>query len=530
MKITRFALPAAAVCAVVVIVFAAGDDAPQEVRQARSDPESFNNVVQQIDTKLQDRTAEADAPVARPSAELAVLRRLSLALHGTIPSLEEIRRFQSDRREDRLTHWSRQMLDDPRFGDYFGERMARVLVGTENGPFIVFRRDRFTEWLSEQLQQDRPYDEVVREMLSQTGLWTGRPATNFVTVAIIDNNADENKLAGRAVRAFLGQRIDCAQCHDHPFGEWTQNQFEGLAAYFGGVTLSPFGLEDKSRDYRIQDRETLQERTVKPSVPFGQQWLPDEGKPREQLAAWVTHEENRRFGRATANRVWGLLFGKPWSSPVDDLPDPPAEPDLLDLLGEDFRRHNCSIKRLIEVITTTSAFRASSTVDRESDSPVAAEAWSVFPLVRLRPEQVIGSVLQSASLKTIDRNSHLIVRAIRLVREGDFVREYGDLGDSELDSRTGTIPQRLIMMNGNLIHELTEANLFSAAGRIAAMAPTDDACVETAFLVCLSRKPSAAEQQHFTAQLHGTKEDRRRKVVEDLFWSLINSTEFSWNH
>jgi len=487
----------------------------------------------EVDDWLENSWRQAELSPPETADDLTVLRRLSLALHGMVPSLEEIRQFQADDQPHKLERWTARMLDDPRFADYFAERLSKVFVGSEEGQLIIFRRDRLVDWLSEEIREDRPYDNTVRYLIGGKGLWTGQPEVNFLTAARVDEDFDENKLAGRTVRAFLGQRIDCAQCHDHPFGEWTQAQFEGLAAHFGQVGLTPFGVEDKPQDYVVQDRETLEDRTVAPSVPFSPQWLPQTGSRREQLAAWVTHPENRRFRRATVNRVWGLLFGRAWSQPVDDLADPPPldSPDLLDILGDDFAAHDYSLKYLAATITATKAFRAASTYAGDPDKLAAAEAnWAVFPLVRLRPEQMIGSLLQAASVQTIDRNAHWTIRAIRLIREGDFLREYGDLGDEELSERGGTIPQRLVLMNGSLVRELMEQNIFSSVGRVAAMAPTDRACVETAYLICLTRLPSEEEAEHFLGQLEGTKDKRRGRVVEDIYWTLLNVTEFSWNH
>src|SRR5262249_48888040 len=158
-------------------------------------------------------------------------------------------------------------------------------------------------------------------IISEQGLWTGTPATNFITAAVADNVIDRNELAGRTVRAFLGQRIDCAQCHNHPFAEWKQTQFQGLAACFGQAQVSPVGIEDNPKlKYEIDDAGT--KRQIDPEVPFHPEWYPDDGTQRQRLAAWVTHPENRRFERATVNRVWGLLFGRPWIAPIDDLPNP----------------------------------------------------------------------------------------------------------------------------------------------------------------------------------------------------------------
>ena len=147
----------------------------------------------------------------------------------------------------RLDRWTARLLSDNRFADYFAERLARSFVGTDIGQVVVFRRDRFVDWLRQQLSQNTPYDQVARHVISETGLWTDHPATNYITSAMADGELDENKLAGRTVRAFLGQRIDCAQCHDHPFAEWKQAQFQGLAALFGQTHSSLVGVEDKAK-------------------------------------------------------------------------------------------------------------------------------------------------------------------------------------------------------------------------------------------------------------------------------------------
>ena len=201
--------------------------------------------VSQIDAAFQERWSAAGlTPASLADDDLVVFRRLSLALHGTIPSLEEIRAFESDLNPQRLERWTATMLADPRFADYFAERLGRSYVGVDEGQFILFRRDRFNEWLSQQLQENQPYDEIVRRMITGTGVWTGEPATNFLTAAYANDQFDRNELAGRTVRAFLGQRIDCAQCHDHPFAHWKQAEFEGLTAHFSELQVSLVGVED----------------------------------------------------------------------------------------------------------------------------------------------------------------------------------------------------------------------------------------------------------------------------------------------
>jgi len=563
-------MPACVVAGVIALVSWAASqpdvETPEEV------PYEIDGVVAEADAHLENRWKTAEwvwqfahwndepLPPARPADDLQVLRRLSLALHGTVPSLEEIRQFEADDQPHRLRRWTLRMLEDERFSYYFAERLARGYVGTDGGQFVIYRRDRFVAWLRSQLAQNTPYDEIVRRMIASTGLWTGSPETNFLTATYNQKRFDVNKLAGRSVRAFLGQRLDCAQCHDHPFDErWKQHHFEGLAAFYAQTEISPFGVEDRAFDkqdrpieYVVKDRITEEDRTVQPGVPFHPEWLPDEGTRREKLAAWITHPENRRFERATVNRVWALLFGRHYTYPayaVDDLPDP-DEPEpqtdtkLLDILGADFREHGYDLRRLILVITSTRAFRLSSrhTLDQPPDSEqTRAEIaqrieylenhWGVFPFARLRPEQVIGAMIQANSVRTIDQNSNLFVRFVRAVRENEFVKEYGDPGEEELVETAGTIPQTLLRMNGKLTHETLKATPFSASGRIPAVAGSDRRCIETAFLVVLSRRPTAEELQFLTAGLRDAEgKDAQTRFIEDVYWALFNSPEFSWNH
>ncbi|OYW17166.1 MAG: hypothetical protein B7Z55_13080, partial [Planctomycetales bacterium 12-60-4] len=352
--------------AVVILVSAAARSPVHPVPPAPSETQlaDARHVSSDVNEVLNRIWRDRGVTPAKPADELQVLRRLSLALHGGIPSLEEIRRFEGDSEPNRLERWTIQMLNDRRFADYFSVRLSRGLVGAEGGQFIVFRRDRFTTWLAEEIHKGTPFDQLVRQMISENGLWTGVPATNYITQAVADGNIDYNKLAGRTVRAFLGQRIDCAQCHNHPFADWKQSQFEGLAACFGQARITPTGVgDDDKKEFAVTDRMTQEERKVAPDVPFGEEWWPTEGTPRTRLAAWVTHADNHRFERAIVNRTWGLLFGRAWSEPVDDLPDPPTTDDphdLLGVLGRDFRSHNCDLKRLIFLIASSQAFRMSS--------------------------------------------------------------------------------------------------------------------------------------------------------------------------
>jgi hypothetical protein len=508
--------------------------------------------VDDVDAVFRDRWAEQKLIPAPPAPDLAVMRRLSLVLCGSVPSLEEIRRFEARPTEGRIEAWLNDLLSDRRCADYLAERFARGFIGTEDGPFLVFRRRRFIAWLSDALLENRPYDALVKDLITDRGLWTDHPATNFLTVTFDPEmgRPTPDRLAARVARAFLGARIDCAQCHDHPFQPWKQADFRGLAAFFGGVHSNLRGIHDTENDYTPPDHKTKEPVKVEPRVPFSPELLPERENPREQLAAWVVNPRNPNFGRATVNRVWALLLGRPLAEPLDDLRAAGELHPALGVLADDFTSHGHDIHRLIRTITATRVFRLDSAVgetptnaqpdvagvslsdDRPKQTPteMQEEAWAVFPMTRLRPEQVAGALFQCSSLTTLGPQSHWFIRMITYTGRNDFVRRYGDTGEDEFDARGGTIPQRLVLMNGEIVQDKIKNGLLTAPSRIADLAPDDRKAIETAYLTVLTRRPSPEEESHFMSRLAGGPKAERRDHLTDLFWALINTTEFSWNH
>jgi hypothetical protein len=480
----------------------------------------------------------SSSPAANPTipptpenkaTDLEILRRLSLALTGTIPSVEWIRDYEGWPEDQRTNLALERIFNDRRSSDYLAERYARAFVGIENGPFLVYRRRRMVDDLSEMIHANRPYDQIVTKLITAKGIWTSKPEVNFLTATIDPNNdkegPDEIKLAARVSRAFLGVRIDCVQCHDDMFGDrWKQKDFHQLASFFSGAEMSLTGLIESEKPYEYRYKRRPKEETVPAKVPFNETLLPAEGSLRERLATWVTHPDNKPFARALVNRVWAMIFNKPLVSPVDSIPLDGPFPEELESLAEDTIASGFDLRHLITRIAHTRRFQMTSKLLEESDT-------ISFPMTRLRPEQVAGSIIQSASLETVDADSHILSRIMRVLQQGEFIKRYGDAGEDEFAATGGTIPQRLTVMNGKLVHERTEENLvMNAATRIGALAPDDSLAVETAYLATLTRRPTEAEMDYFTTQLKGTKKKKRAKEMQDLYWSLMNSTEFAWNH
>ena len=225
-------------------------------------------------------------------------------------------------------------------------------------------------------------------MIAAQGLNTDKPAVNFIAATFDENkNApDAEKLAIRVSRAFLGLRIDCAQCHDH-FLEpsWKQTHFQSLAAFFGQTRHVVTNVLDNGEgEYQFEDRVHGGTRAIAPAVPLLPELLPAEGTRRERLAAWVTDPRNIYFARATVNRVWAMMFGRPLLRRVEaqtlDEPIPPA----LDILAADFAAHNHDLRRLILLIASTEVFRLDSAAAFEITDD-HEDAWAVFPHLATAP-------------------------------------------------------------------------------------------------------------------------------------------------
>jgi hypothetical protein len=505
---------------------------PSEGRgQQHHDAAELQRVAERVDAACAEAWADAGVEPLGGADELRVARRLSLALTGAVPSLEEIRAIQAAPKAGAVAQHLDRLLADRRYADYFAQRLARAFVGDDEGPFLVFRRRRFEYWLSDVLAKNTPYDVVVRKMIAGTGLWTDHPETNFIT----GHQRDPVQLTARTTRAFLGMRLDCAQCHDHPFSHWKQSDFQGLAAHYAGIEQSVRGItDDGPADFKPGGRMMMMgddAPVVEPSVPFAEGAYPAEGGRRWRLAQWVTSRDNPAFGKAIANRVWTMMLGTSVTkSGVDDIEGPERVPGLLELLGRDFAEHGHDLRRLIRVIARTRAFRMRAGKKGAGSTSEAEEVYAAFPIRKLRPEQLAGSLVQISRLHAVDAESHILWRLMKSGNVNDFVARYGDAGEEELREQKGTLMQQLVLMNGRIVRERIEANLFNAAGRIAGLSPDDETRVEVAFLTVFSRKPTDQERDHFLARLKGKSGKARQRAMEDMLWAMVNATEFSWNH
>ncbi len=500
-------------------------------------------VIAQVDEAFREVWREHGVETASPADWLTICRRVSLALVGSGLSLEEIRALEVHPESARVSIHLERLLEDPRFHDYWSERLSRAYVGADDGPFIIFRRRRFRTWLSQELAANRPYDQLMRKLVTAEGLSTDRPEVNFLTVTFSSGEEGQTnpvRLAARTSRAFLGLRLDCLECHDDflgnvrlgdadAFRDGTQGDFHRLAAFFSSARMNGLqGIRERSTPYTYQLLDEDAAATIDPDVPFGAQWLPETGKSRERLAAWLTNPANKQSARATVSRVWALLFGRPIGDSVDDLPMDQEIHPAIAILAEAFVASGFDLRQLIGWVVHSAPFQAASVAEFEI-TPQHESVWAVFPLVRLRPEQVAGSVIQAARIKTVDRGSSLLVQLQKLGSTTDFLRRYGDIGEDEFDQQPITVTQRLIMLNGKLVDEFSDPNpILNASSHIGLFATDDVDAVETAYLATLNRLPTETESQAFVDRL--AESGNRQRAMEDIYWVLLNSSELAWNH
>ena len=506
-------------------------------------PDAAFSATQKLATERWERhLAEQGLQPAADADWLTICRRQSLALVGAHLSLQEIRHLQTLPEAQRTETHLRGLLEDQRFHDYWAERWARLLVGNDEGEFVTFRRRRFRVWLSEFFADPNSHhDDLVRSVVASEGLWTDHPEVNFITATFDSNGSqpDPIRLAARTSRVFLGLRIDCLQCHDDFLGNVSlgdqgdrrggmQQDFHQLAAFYSSATNNGLqGVKSGEAEYEFKYLHDEEQSSVPAKVPYGSQYLQSTGNPRQDLAMWIVDAKNRQAARAAVSHVWALMFGQPDGEAVDNLPLDETSGPVLETFVDDFIANDFDYRRLVRLIAQSKPFTRASEAEFEITQR-HERSGAAFPLVPLRSEQVAGSILTATRIKTVSRDSSFLVQLINLTTGNEFITRYGDLGEEELKAESVTIPQRLLMMNGKLSRDSIKANPFLAATSHLSMFSDDrDELIENAYLCVLNRRPEAIESEAMVELF----EDRSdEKAMEDLFWILINSSEFVWNH
>jgi hypothetical protein len=492
-----------------------------------------------IDRLIAQRWAAAGVQPAPRADDATFLRRAYLDLAGRIPSVAEARAFLKDRAPDKRERLVEALLAGNGYANHFTNVWRALLLPEADAAFqFGVQKPIFELWLRKQFRENRGYDQMVRELLTvpfgdgRGGFSPYRERGPTPISFYYAKDVKPESLGAGTARLFLGVKLDCAQCHDHPFAKWTRQQFWQFAAFFGGFEVeSRMGFIQNVRE--IKDRRELTisggPKIVQAAFLDGTepQWKYDVGS-RETLAEWMTSPKNPWFARAAANRMWAYFFGTGLVEPVDDLRDenPASHPELLDELARQFAAHRFDFKFLIRAITASRAYQSGSAAD--SANPEDPRLFARMALRGLSPEQIFDSLSMATGFRE-KRTSRRIFFQDDTLRS-EFMKQFAST-DKRTEFQT-SILQSLMLMNGRLTEKVTnpERSATLAAVIDSPFLGTDEK-VETLFLAALARPPRAEERERFVGyvQAGGVRGDART-ALGDVFWVLLNSPEFLLNH
>ena len=497
----------------------------------------------EIDGLIRRRLAAENVTAAPAADDAEFLRRVFLDLGGRIPPSTRVRRFLADRDPDKRRKVVDELLDSSLYVVHFSNVWRKALLPeTQADPQTRVLVPAFEAWLRQKLTDDTSYSEMVREIVTVPLAASRNPreipgqADRPSPLAFYQaKQIKPENLAASTARTFLGIRIECAQCHDHPFDNWKQNDFWSFAAFFAGMERQGRG-GFLAAIREVADRRKLKipgtETSVGPVFLDGSRPLPTQTRgARQLLADWMITVENSYFAKAAVNRLWSQMFGIGLVDPPDDFTadNPPSHPKLLDLLASEFASHNFDVRHILRSIVASDAYQRTS---RQTDpSQQKPRLFSRMAVKGLSPEQIFDSLAQATGYVpvAVDRTS-TGPGALDSVRS-EFVDLFGDDSSRPTQQRT-TILQALALMNGGLVSEATSldrSRTLAAVVEFPALGTGDR--VEALFLAALGRRPGAKRLAALVAYVDagGVTKDPAAALA-DVFWALLNSSEFLLNH
>jgi len=521
---------------------------PRSASFAWSGPPSVNYIDDALFAK--QRRWELN-PAARTTDE-AFLRRAFLDIIGRLPQSHEARDFIADSTPDKRAQLIDALLARPEFAEFWALKWSDVLHIEEK---TLDRKgvQAFHHWIRDQLAAERPWNEWAAEILSASGSTYLEPATNYYRAL-----RDPTARGEAAAQTFLGARLQCARCHNHPFDRWTQDDFYGWGAVFASIDYKI--LENDRRDtndkhefdgeqivWRNPAQELKNPRTRRPALPQllgSSDALSPEHHPLDQLADWIQADPQRRFARAQANRIWFHLIGRGLVEPVDDIrpTNPATHPELLVRLGDDLAEHKYNLKHLVRTICNSNSYQLASTPPRET--PLAEAVYAAALVRRLPAETLLDAVSQVLDVPVKFNGYPAGLRATQLpgvqaVRPRDkqpssadgFLSAFGKpprLLSCECErTPETTLGQAFQLVSGTLLSEcLTSPE--NRLGDLLSAGEDDGVIVDDLFWTALTRAPSPAEREAAVAQLKSAQD--RRAALEDLAWALVTSQEFVLRH
>jgi hypothetical protein len=469
------------------------------------------------------------------------IRRTYIDVCGILPTGDEVRNFMGSQEKDKRAKLIDALLERPDYADFWTLHWADVLRNNRK-TIQVKGAHAFHEWIHDEVSNNQPFDQMVREILTANGSTFANPPANFYRIA-----RDPQSLAETTAQLFFGVRMQCAKCHNHPFERWSQDDYYSLAAFFARVKQRKDSVEPGDPKtpgtgseviYSERSGEVEQPRTKKQMAPkiigVAAPVIPPGKDRREVLAELVTSTANPFFARSMVNRIWYHLNGKGIVDPVDDFRDsnPSANDELLDALAKDFIDHKYDVKYIIKVITTSRTYQLSAQTNKfnKEDSKYFSHAVSQ----RLSAEVLLDAICSATEVPEKFPGMPAGTRAVQLP-DGDpnnpFLKAFGQPArelacecERENDS---TLSQALQLINGPTINgKIASPN--NRVGKLLAKSMQDGDMLNELYLATLSRLPNEGETKSMLGYV--AKATDKRKAWEDVHWALINCKEFLFRH
>ncbi|MAG94115.1 MAG: hypothetical protein CMJ48_10235 [Planctomycetaceae bacterium] len=485
------------------------------------------------------------SPVA---ADAEWLRRVYLDIVGTIPSAPAVQKFLADKDKAKRSKVIDKLLDDEGYVRNFTTVWANLLIGQQT-PRRVSRAG-MQKFLREAFGRNRPWDKVVYDLVTAEGHFEENGAVNYMLASIPNNNDAGATATARTTRLFMGVQVQCTQCHNHPFNDWQMDQFWEFNSFFRQMRRIDHRKYDEKTGRMVDDFSEVvfqefngpvyyEKRDGSMQVAYPKYFKdpvdPGEGiHRRQELGKKMVDGENPYIAQAMVNRMWGHFLGYGFTKPVDDMgPHSPAtHPELLNRLSAEFVKSGYDLKQLIRWICNSEAYNLTSMIAAKNvdDNPGAGESpmFTHLYIKHFTAEQLYNSLIVATSAHKSGRTNWDAAERQRQQWSGQFVTLFGTGENDLVTNYNGSIPQALVMMNGDLIQNATNGKGGSFLNSIVKSRDSDSEKIRKLYMATLSRLPSRVESRA-AGKMLGAYPDRGT-AYQDLFWALLNSNEFVMNH
>lgn len=462
------------------------------------------------------------------------LRRVYLDVIGAVPEVETISEFIADKTPNKRERAVDDLLSRKEFTEMWVMKFAELLqIRTDDNNGVSYKSTLlYFNWIKDRIANNVPMDQIVRDLLTAKGGTFVSPATNYYQI-----ERDNLKITENVAQVFMGMRIQCAQCHDHPFDQWTQDDYYSFASFFSQVGRKRAADPRESVIYNRNSGEINHPVHKKPMPPkFLGGETPEIKKGtdrREVLADWLASPENPFFARNLANIVWSHFFGQGIIEPVDDvrISNPPSNPELLDQLASRFTEYQYDFRKLVRDVCTSRIYQLSTRTNPSNEDDLRNFARA--QLRRMRAEVLLDVISQVTKTKNKFQGLPLGARALQIADgrfSNYFLTTFGRATRETVCScevvMEPNLSQALHLLNGDVTNNrITQGRIVQTMLK---EGKDPEKVIDDLYLRCYSRKPRADEKANLLASLDG--EDSVESALNDVFWALLNSKEFIFNH